>query len=198
MKNKKIVLVAAPPACGKNYVSDKLLQSLSGVVYIDKDDLSGFVDLIFTLTGEEKNRDGEFFINNVRPCEYQTLNALALTAIRYSDTVILNAPFLKEVRDVRYMSELKKHVNAAGAQLVLIWITASRDVLYSRMVKRGAERDTWKLANFDEYISGIDFSAPTALIEAQAVDKLILFNNGEENEFSSCLQRTVSYLKGEK
>ena len=36
---KKLILVVSPPACGKTYVSKKLAETLTHVVYLDKDTL---------------------------------------------------------------------------------------------------------------------------------------------------------------
>ena len=40
---KKLILVTSPPACGKTFVSMKLAEALSHVVYLDKDTLTQFV-----------------------------------------------------------------------------------------------------------------------------------------------------------
>jgi len=37
---KKMILVAAPPACGKNYVSELISKEIGQISYFDKDDLS--------------------------------------------------------------------------------------------------------------------------------------------------------------
>ena len=195
MKNKKIIIVAAPPACGKNYVSERLARALGNAAYIDKDDLSGFVDLIFNLTGNEANRDGEFFINNVRSEEYRVLERLALSTARFSDTVIINAPYLSEVRNPDYMRALKEKVNKIGASLVLLWVTLqSSDIIYQRMKKRSAERDAWKLENFKTYISGINLTPPCELLDASAVDKLIIFDNSSSEDFKNSLDLTLMTL----
>ena len=186
---KKIILVAAPPACGKNYVCDKIASSLPSAVYIDKDDLSVFVDKIFSLTGEKPNRDGEFFVKEVRPLEYTAIRTLALSAIKYSDTVILNAPFLKEVREGDYIREFKKMANDACARLILVWVrVANESILFERMKKRAAARDSWKLENFDEYVKTIDFSTPTRLIDGKEVDGLFVFENGDDKACEESLK----------
>ena len=195
---KKIILVAAPPACGKNYVCDKIASSLSSAVYIDKDDFSVFVDKIFSLTKEKPNRDGEFFINEVRPLEYEAIKTLALSAIKYSDTVILNAPFLKEVREGDYIRKFKMAANENGADLILVWVyVKNKETLYSRMKKRAAARDEWKLQNFDEYVKTIDFSTPTRLIDGKEVDGLFVFENGDDKACEESLKSLLKILREE-
>lgn len=48
--------------------------------------------------------DGEFYLQSLRDVEYETITKLALSALRFENTVILNAPFGKEVRDYKYIN----------------------------------------------------------------------------------------------
>ena len=50
---KKLILVTSPPACGKTFVSMKLAEALSHVVYLDKDTLIPLSKRIFAVAGEE-------------------------------------------------------------------------------------------------------------------------------------------------
>ena len=103
---KKLILVAAPPACGKTFVSEKIAEACSHIAYFDKDDLCDLVGCAFDLCGRERNMDSEFYSQNIRPFEYGSLMRLALSAVRFEDVVLVNAPFGKEVRDVEYMTDL--------------------------------------------------------------------------------------------
>jgi tRNA A37 N6-isopentenylltransferase MiaA len=44
---KKLILVSAPPASGKTYVSMKLAENLKHVVYLDKDTLVPLIERRF-------------------------------------------------------------------------------------------------------------------------------------------------------
>ena len=194
MQKKKLILVAAPPACGKNYVSERIAEECEHIVYLDKDDLCDLVGCAFDMCGKEHNMDSKFYSEGIRPHEYSTVVRIALSALRYEDTVLINAPFGKEVRDGKYMAELRRTVNRMGAELVLIWVIAPADTCYERMKKRNAARDLWKLENWDEYVQSINYTAPTRLVEERAVDKLIEFNNGNAEEFSSSLKEVIRYI----
>ena len=74
---KKLVLVAAPPACGKTYVSELIAKSAEHIVYLDKDDLADLIRASFAVSGNEMDMDGEFYINNLRPSEYSTIFNIA-------------------------------------------------------------------------------------------------------------------------
>lgn len=57
---KRIILVVAPPACGKNYVSELICDALGNVSYFDKDDLSILLRRSFELCGESIDMDGDY------------------------------------------------------------------------------------------------------------------------------------------
>ena len=191
---KKLILVAAPPACGKTFVSEKIAEACKHIVYLDKDDLCDLVGCAFDLCGKERNMDSEFYSQNIRPFEYSTLMRLALSAMRFDDVVLVNAPFGKEVRDVEYMTDLKKQLRKMDAELALIWVSVPMDLCYERMKQRNASRDLRKLQNWDAYVKGINYSLPTALLERGAVDRLISFHNGDEQEFQLSMDNVMQYI----
>ena len=182
-----MILVGAPPACGKNYVSGLICDALGRVSYFDKDDLCALLRRSFELCGESVNMDGDFYLQNLRSAEYETLFNLAFSSLRFSDFVLVNAPFIKESRDAEYMRALKKRAGELGAELILVWVVASDGVRYERMKARGSDRDVMKLASWDEYSRGLDCSAPTELERCCAVDRLFIF----DNENSATAERSL-------
>ena len=94
---KKLILVSAPPASGKTYVSMKLAENLKHVVYLDKDTLVPLSNVAFNVANEPNDREGEFFEKNLRDVEYQVILNMALDALKYDDIVLINAPFTKEI-----------------------------------------------------------------------------------------------------
>ena len=192
---KKLILVGAPPACGKNYISKLICEEVEHITYLDKDDLSELIRCCFTLCDEELNMDGDFYIRNLRPSEYNTLFRLAFSALRFGELVLVNAPFVREVRDMEYMRALKERVIEMGAELVLIWVVAPMNVCYERMKNRNSNRDNLKLENWSEYVKTIDYSIPTLLEEKGVVDRLIVFDNANDNTAQMSLRKTIEILK---
>ncbi len=192
---KKLILVAAPPACGKTYVSELISRSVGQIVYLDKDDLADLLRCSFRLCGEPLDMDSAFYRENLRPAEYSTILGIAFSALRFSNLVILNAPFGREVRDADYMRTLKERTARMDAELVLIWVTAPTDVCHARMIKRNSDRDILKLENWEEYIKKIDFSAPIALLAANAVDRLIVFDTQTDQTTDASLAETLDILR---
>jgi predicted kinase len=191
---KKLILLAAPPACGKNYVSELIGSRLPNIVYLDKDNLGKLLRRSFALCGEPVNMDGAFYLQNLRAEEYETLMDLAFSALRFSDKVLLNAPFLREVRDVDYMRGLKASAAALGAELILVWVVASPAACYARMKARNASRDVHKLADWDEYLQKTDRTIPEELARCAAVDCLFPFDNEDESAAAASLEQFLKTI----
>ena len=192
---KKLILVTSPPASGKTYVSKKLAEALRHVVYLDKDTLITLSKQIFVVAGEEYNRSSDFFINNVRDYEYETIVTLALEALNYDNIVLINAPFTKEIRDLNYIKKLKERLKDNNASLVIVWVETSIDVTKKRMIERNSDRDIWKLAHWNEYIAGINFDIPIALDDPCIKDDLLIFKNSSNEEFTDSLIKTICILE---
>ena len=192
---KKMILVTSPPACGKTYVSKKLAERLKHVVYLDKDTLIVLSKQIFAVAGQPYDRSSDFFEKNIRDYEYECIVQLALEALTYDDIVLVNAPFTREIRDMDYIHRLKDRLEEKNATLVVIWVETSPDIVHQRMIDRASDRDTWKLAHWDEYIAGCDFSIPENLDNPRIKDDLILFQNNNEEEFEQSMTACLRILE---
>lgn len=195
---KKLILVTSPPACGKTYVSKQLAKALKHVVYLDKDTLICLSKQIFNVAGEEYNRSSSFFEENIRDFEYEAVVALALEALDYDDIVLINAPFTAEIRDMDYINQLKDNLKEKNASLVVIWVETSIEVCKQRMIERNSDRDTWKIAHWDEYISECNFNIPTTLDDPDVIDDLLIFKNSSDIEFNESLKKIVDILEKEE
>ena len=80
------------------------------------------------------------------------------------------------------------------AELVVVWVSASLEVCRKRMAQRSSDRDSEKLKNWDEYVKNIDFSAPTELLTTSAVDKLIVFDNENEQTARASFSNILNLL----
>lgn len=192
---KKLILVTSPPACGKTFVSKELSKALQHIVYLDKDTLIPLSKVIFQVAGEEVNRSSDFFEKYIRNVEYEVIVNQALEALDYDDLVLINAPFTREIRDKQYIQQLRELLKEKDAKLVIIWVETSIEVCKERMIARNSERDTWKLAHWDEYIKGRDFSIPKELDDPKVSDDLLIFKNSSEEEFRTSMDSVVKVLE---
>ncbi len=173
----------------------QLAAALTHVVYLDKDTLIPLSKQIFAVAGQKYDRSSDFFNENIRDYEYETIVALALEALNYDNIVLINAPFTREIRDLNYINGLKAKLKEKNASLVVIWVETDIEVCRQRMIARNSDRDTWKLAHWDEYLSRCDFSVPVALDDPNVKDDLLIFKNSSDEEFSTSLKQTVSILE---
>ncbi|WP_119396484.1 AAA family ATPase [Salinibius halmophilus] len=192
---KRLILVTSPPASGKTYISKQLAKALNHVMYLDKDTLIVLSHQIFRVMGEEENRSSEFFQKHIRDFEYDAILDLAFEGLAYTDNVLINAPFTQEIRDPEYVAKLKARLAAQGARLCVVWVMTDVDVVKQRMIERDSDRDTWKLANWDEYIASVDFSIPSGIDDPEVADDLILFRNSSTEEFEQSMQNALDVLQ---
>ena len=185
---KKLILVTSPPACGKTHVSMKLAEALNHVVYLDKDTLICLSKQIFKVANEPYNRSSDFFNAEIRNYEYEAIMALAMEALVYEDTVLINAPFTTEIRDDEYIHNLKEELKKRGAKLVVVWVRTDPEVCHRRMIERNSDRDTWKLTHWYDYIKNVNFTIPTNLEDPNEPGTLLIFNNSSQEEFEQSLK----------
>lgn len=188
---KKLILVTSPPACGKTFISKQLAKALNNCVYLDKDTLIVLSKKIFEVANQEYNRSSQFFEDNIRNPEYDAIVDLAIEAIEYNDTVIINAPFTREIRDDEYLDGLRKRLEKVGAELAVVWVNCRKEVCHQRMIERNSDRDTWKLENWDEYISKQNFNKP------ENIKELVTFENSSTEEFNESMKKMVKIFREE-
>ena len=188
---KRMLLVTSPPASGKTYVSQQLAKNLHGIVYLDKDALIPLSNRVFHVANEENNRSSDFFEEHIRNYEYIAILDIGFEALEYADLVLINAPFTREVRDNEYIKNLRAKLAEHDADLVVIWVETDIEVTRQRMIERNSPRDTWKLAHWDEYVAGRDYSTPS--IPALS-DCLVKFYNSSEEQYKESMERITKYL----
>ncbi len=192
---KKLILVTSPPACGKTFISKALAKRLRHVVYLYKDTLIVLSKQIFKVADQPYDRSSQFFEDNIRDYEYDCVIDLALEALEYDDIVLINAPFTQEIRDMDFVNGMRAKLAEKNATLAVVWVETSPEVVHQRMIQRNSDRDTWKLAHWDEYIAGCNFEVPTHLHQSNVKDDLIIFRNNDEEEFEESMERCVRILQ---
>lgn len=193
---KKLILVTSPPGCGKTTLSKKLAAALKHVVYLDKDTLIVLSRQIFVAAGQEYNRSSDFFETYIRDYEYKAIIDLALDALVYDDIVLINAPFTREIRSPEYMNSLKKRLAEMGARLTVIWIVTEPEVCHQRMLERNSDRDTWKLAHWDEFLKANSFEVPTTIDDPNDANDLLLFYNSTDQLAEQSMKEILPILEG--
>ena len=195
---KKLILVTSPPACGKTYVAMKLAAELKHVVYLDKDALIILSRQIFEVANQPYDRSSDFFEEHIRDYEYAAILDMAVDALEYDDIALINAPFTREVRNPRFMESLRQDLMRKNARLYVVWVVTDQAICKKRMIRRNSDRDTWKLAHWDEYMAKTDFSIPEELNDKSKDQELLLFYNSNEEEFRKSMKEVVRKLQDEE
>ncbi len=190
MDKKKLILVTSPPACGKTFISKNLAKALNNCVYLDKDDLIVLSNQVFRVAGEPEDRSSDFFHKWLRDAEYLAILEIAMDALNYNDTVLINAPFKHEIRDPQWMEDMRKKLAEKNAELCIIWVHTDVEVVHQRMVKRNSERDTWKIQHWDEYVATQSYDAP------EGIPELFIFENSTEEDFEKSIGKAVNHIRG--
>ena len=180
MIGKRMIFVTSPPACGKTKLSKKLATAIKHIVYLDKDTLIPLSKQIFAVAGQPYNRSSEFFEKEIRDYEYDVILDLAFEALKYEDLVMVNAPFTQEIRDNEYIANLRTKLKDYNAKLSVIWIVTDPEVCHQRMIDSASDRDTWKLAHWDEYLSSVNFNIPENLRDPEDEYALLLYHNSTD------------------
>ncbi len=192
---KRMILVTSPPACGKTYISKQLAQNLKHVVYLDKDTLIPLSKQIFRVAKKPYDRSSDFFEEQIRDYEYEVILNLGFEALLYDDTVLINAPFTREIRDEAYIKKLTYKLAKYNARLTVIWVVTSPAVCRERMLRRNSDRDVYKIKHWDEYIKTVDFSIPSHLDNPDVKDDLLLFYNSSEAEYVKSMHDVLAVLE---
>lgn len=193
---KKLILVSAPPASGKTYVSMKLAENLAHVTYLDKDSLVPLSNVAYKIAGIPVEREGEFFQKNIRDVEYDVILEMAFTALRYEDIVLINAPFTRELHHPEYIESLRKKLKEQyNAHLVIVWVVCDIETVKKRMIQRNSERDVFKIKYFDSWVKTQDFNTPENLKVEGDPYSLVIFDNSNDTVFHESMKKTVALLE---
>ncbi len=194
MKEKRMIFVTSPPACGKTKLSKKLANAIKHIVYLDKDTLIPLSKQIFAVAGQPYNRSSEFFEKEIRDYEYDVIMDLAFEAIKYEDLVMVNAPFTREIRDNDYIAALREKLKAYDAKLTVIWIVTDPEVCHQRMIDRASDRDTWKLENWELYLGSLNFNIPENLRDPEDEYSLLLYHNSTDELAAESFEKLMGFF----
>ncbi|MGY1969742.1 GntR family transcriptional regulator [Nocardia gipuzkoensis] len=153
----RAVFIGGYAGSGKSETA-RVMARETGWAMLDKDTLTRHVvDAALVKFGSTiADRESSTYLDVVRPAEYQCLEATVVENISCGVSVVATAPYLREFSERSWFERTAATLSGLGADMSVIWIRCSADSMRSYVERRGAARDTWKLANWSTYIAGVD------------------------------------------
>lgn len=102
------------------------------------------------------DRESRTYLDIIRPAEYRALMAAMKENVECGASVVITAPFLRELSDRGWLDQAKAQCDSLGAVLNVVWITCDTESMHSYIEHRDAQRDEWKLTHWDSYLASID------------------------------------------
>ena len=146
-------VVAGAPGAGKTTVAGLLARRLTPhPAVLDKDTVYGpFVAAILASAGHAPGeREGPWYDENIKVHEYQGLTATAREIRGHGCPVLLVGPFTGQIRDPAAWRAWAHELG--GGDVRLVWVSCDPEVLRERLIARGSERDSAKLAAYAQFV----------------------------------------------
>ncbi|MEV0048479.1 GntR family transcriptional regulator [Nocardia rhamnosiphila] len=153
----RVVYIGGYAGSGKTEVA-RVLARATGWAILDKDTITRHVvdTALVQLGSTIADRESPTYLDLVRPAEYQCLEAAVTENLGCGVSAIASAPYLREFNSSAWFERTAAVISALGADMSVIWIRCSAASMRSYIERRGAARDTWKLANWGKYLEGVN------------------------------------------
>lgn len=154
-----LTLIGGYAGSGKSEFAN-FLSSITGWPIFDKDILTRALveQVLLAHDRPVHDRESSVYLEKVRPYEYRCLFESGRQNLRCGISTILCAPFLREYKDPAWLSRVKVACQQTGAALNVVWMRCDAESMFDYITFRGAARDSWKLANWGEYLAGVDLN----------------------------------------
>lgn len=166
-ENTRLIIITGCAGSGKTTIGKELARDL-GYTYIDKDTVTrDFTDFVLERSGSSKgDRESNLYREELLPIEYKTTFKLCREILDNGCNVIVTIPFISQIRDYSKWEEIRAEAKIKSHEVRFVWIEHNLETEHENIKKRGAERDNYKLAHWENYSAGIEGIAPAEEYQA--------------------------------
>jgi predicted kinase len=140
---KRLILVMGVAGSGKSTLARAILEQIPAV-YLD----NNFLADAFS----PGSRTEESYLA-IRDNLYAALYRITGENLRIGNSVLLDAPHIRQVQDPEWCRWIQDLAEDAGASFRAIRCYCREEVLRQRLGVRGEERDRWKLEHWDAFLA---------------------------------------------
>jgi predicted kinase len=159
-----VIIVGGYAGSGKTELG-RIITRLTGWPMLDKDSITRPVveTALQQLGMSPHDRESETYLTKIRPAEYEALREVTVENVSCGNSVVMTAPFVRELSDPVWCKRAMADFAALDAQLRTVWVRCSAESMRIYLGRRGAARDANKLANWDAYLEGLDLQYTPAM-----------------------------------
>ena len=156
-KRARVLLIGGYAGSGKTELG-RMITRRTGWAILDKDSTTRPVveAALERLGTSPHDRESETYMSVIRPAEYEALFTAVIENADCGASVVVTAPFIREFKDRAWCERVAATISGLDADLHTIWVRCDADSMRSYLRRRGAARDTAKLAAWDEYLQAVD------------------------------------------
>lgn len=153
----QVILIGGYAGSGKSELA-RMIARETGWALLDKDTLTRpVVERALEALGQSPNdRESTVYLDEVRPREYEALSAATLENLQCGNSVIVTAPFIREFGDTAWLQRTIGDYDGLNAGTAVVWVYCDPGTMHTYLRRRGAARDGAKLADWEQYITGVD------------------------------------------
>jgi DNA-binding transcriptional regulator YhcF (GntR family) len=153
------ILIGGYAGSGKSELG-RILARTTNWPLLDKDTITRpVVETTLEALGQSPNdRESDLYIRTVRPREYEALRDATNENLQCGSSAIVTAPFIQEFSNPTWIDRTLAAHTDIHVSTTLVWVYCDAETMHTYLRHRAAARDTSKLADWSNYISGIDIN----------------------------------------